>query len=131
MVKSKDCDTLDSATTMKMLSAFHDKKSKRNIFMDFAYMDERESQYIRKMYEVTAYYNQYNMMGYNRQQGYDLTQLNLVGNPLGMMTPQQPIPPNNSIPSMPPAMMKPNGNEAPGSNLGFQMNPVSKNSKKK
>ena len=116
--------------------------------MDFAYMDERESQYIRKMYEVTAYYNQYNMMNY-RQGGYDLSQLNLVGNPLAMMAPQTqqqgaqvgqtaqmgPMPQMNPMTmnpmGMPPAMMKPNGNENPGSNLGFQMNPVSKNSKKK
>lgn len=41
MVKSKDCDTLDSETASKMLEVFANKKSKRNIFMDFAYMDER------------------------------------------------------------------------------------------
>lgn len=43
VVKSKDCDTLDSQTTLKMLSIFDKKVVKRNIFVDFAYMDERES----------------------------------------------------------------------------------------
>lgn len=41
VVKSKDCDTLDTQTTMKMLNVFGKKKAKRNIFVDFAYMDER------------------------------------------------------------------------------------------
>lgn len=113
VIKSKDCDTLDSATTLKMLNVFHVRKSRRSIFMDFAYMDERESQYIRKMYELTAYYNShYNMMGYNRQ-GYDFSQLNLVGNPLNTMAPQPngQIAPGSSMPmpNMPPAMMKPIG----------------------
>lgn len=63
------------------------------------------------------------MMGY-RQGGYDLSQLNLVGNPLAMMTPQPPqqqagmgqpmsqmgpMGQMNPI-GMPPAMMKPNNN---------------------
>lgn len=37
----------------------------------------------------------------------------------------------NQMMNIPPTMMRPNGNEMAGSNLGFQMNPVSKNSKKK
>lgn len=127
VVKSKDCDTLDSETTLRMLNSFSTRKLKRSIFMDFAYMDEREREYVRKMYEYTSYYNQYNMMGYNGHR-FDLSQINLVGNPLTMAAqtqpqPQQPTP-------IPPAIMKPQG-EMPGSNLGFQMNPVSKNSKKK
>ncbi len=134
MIKSKDCDTLDSDTTLKMLNVFHNKKAKRNIFIDFAYMDERESQYIRKIYEVTAYYNQYNMMNYNAQR-YDLSQLNLVGNPLAMMNPQQsqmnPQAQMNPMMSLPTTMVRPTNGEVAGSNLGFQMNPVSKNTKKK
>lgn len=90
------------------------------------------------MYEYTAYYNQYNVMGYNGHR-YDMNQVNMVGSPLNMMNqmPQQVNSVNNSSgntnPPMniPPTMMRPNGNEMPGSNLGFQMNPVSKNSKKK
>lgn len=39
VIKSKDCDTLDSETANKMLEIFAGKKSKRNIFMDFGYMD--------------------------------------------------------------------------------------------
>ena len=50
VIRSKDCDMLDSQTTLKMLTLFDKKKAKRNIFIDFAYMDERESQYIRKMH---------------------------------------------------------------------------------
>lgn len=42
VVKSKDCDTLDSETTLRMLKVFQNKKIKRSIFIDFAYMDERE-----------------------------------------------------------------------------------------
>lgn len=38
-MKSKDCDTLDSQTTLKMLSTFDKKVVKRSIFGDFAYMD--------------------------------------------------------------------------------------------
>jgi hypothetical protein len=87
------------------------------------------------MYEFTAYYNQYNHMNFNNgyNNGYDMHQMNMVGNPLTMMN---QMPPQTQNPIMngnhiPPSMMRPNGNEAPGSNLGFQMNPVSKNSKKK
>jgi hypothetical protein len=63
---------------------------------------------------------------------YDLSQLNLVGNPLNMVNPHptQMTPPITPLMPVPPAMMKP-AQEIPGSNLGFQMNPVSKNSKKK
>lgn len=73
-------------------------------------------------------------MGYNAHR-FDLTQLNLMGNPLGMINPMTPPQMNlngsmNTNMGMPPSMMRPT-NEPPGSNLGFQMNPVSKNSKKK
>ena len=75
-------------------------------------------------------------MGYNGHR-YDLNQMNMVGHPLGMMS-QMP-PPTNQMPvnQMPqpskinPQTTRPNGSEIPGSSLGFQMNPVSKNSKKK
>lgn len=129
VVKSKDCDTIDSETTLHMLNIFGSRKLKRCIFQDFAYMDEREFEYIRKMYEYTAYYNQYTMMGYNGQR-FDLTQINLGSNPLNMTPQTQPQTQMQTPINVPPSIMKPQG-EAPGSNLGFQMNPVSKNSKKK
>lgn len=126
VVRSKDCDMLDSQTTLKMLSIFGQKKAKRNIFMDFAYMDERESQYIRKMHELQAYYNSY-QMGYGN--GFDLSQFSLAGHPsslmssLGQGTPQPP--PGIALP---PAMINPAS--TPQANLGFQMNPISKHKKK-
>ena len=158
VVKSKDCDTVDSDTANKMLEVFANKQSKRNIFMDFAYMDERESQYIRKMYESAYYHQQYNM-GYSGNR-FDLNHLNLTAmNPIGQqmngnipvnvmaMNGHNTLPVNghnmpingqmnmngqmNPMMGIPPTMMRPNGNEMAGSNLGFQMNPVSKNSKKK
>ena len=42
VVKSKDCDTVEGNTTRKMLEIFSERKLKRNIFWDFAFMDERE-----------------------------------------------------------------------------------------
>jgi hypothetical protein len=39
VVKSKDCDTLDSQTTLRMLAVFNKKAAKRTIFGDFPYMD--------------------------------------------------------------------------------------------
>jgi hypothetical protein len=122
-----------------MLGIFGKKKAKRNIFVDFAYMDEREAQYIRKMYEVTAYYNQFNV-GYSGQ-GFDMTQFSMMGHPLNLMSnPMQPpmpvpmqVPQQSAILSVPPTVARPigtNGAEVQRSNLGFQMNPVSKNKKK-
>lgn len=72
----------------------------------------------------------------------------MVGNPLGVMgnqpmgvqqmamqppmTIQQPqMNGGNQTMGMPQNMMRPPTSEIPGSSLGFQMNPVSKNSKKK
>jgi hypothetical protein len=73
-------------------------------------------------------------MNYNAQR-YDLSQLNLVGNPLAMMNPQQsqmnPQAQMNPMMSLPTTMVRPTNGEVAGSNLGFQMNPVSKNTKKK
>lgn len=62
------------------------------------------------MYEFTAYYNQMGMM-YNNGHRYDLSQLNLVGNPLNMVNPLAPqmTPPPNPMMPVPPAMMKPTG----------------------
>jgi hypothetical protein len=54
--------------------------AKRSIFTDFAYLDERESQYIRKMYEYSNYYSQYKP---NNQ--FDLSQFSLGGHPLSFM----------------------------------------------
>ena len=50
MVKSKDCDTVDAQTTNRIIQIFAAKKAKRNIFTDFGFMDEREREYVRKMY---------------------------------------------------------------------------------
>jgi len=136
VIKSKDCDTVDAHTANKIIEIFAAKKAKRNIFSDFGYMDEREREYIRKMYEFTAYYNQYNGMGYNGQR-FDFSQMSMVGNPLGMMNqmPQQQASQVQVNPMSQPmngsASMIPQTTVIPGSNLGFQMNPVSKNSKKR
>ncbi len=140
VIKSKDCDSLDTQTTLKMLNVFRQKKAKRNIFIDFAYMDEREREYIRKMYELTAYYSQYNL-GYN---GFEFNQFNMVGHPLNLMSnpnpgpPPQLLPPQNLTPLQNPVPQAPLASLAPRpaegemqrNNLGFQMNPVSKNKKK-
>jgi hypothetical protein len=149
-----------------MLEIFAGKKAKRTIFGDFAYMDEREVQYIRKLYETTVYYSQYNNMGYSGQR-YDVGQLNLSNNSLGgvnqmgngnrqggqqngqnghvvpgsqmQMTPMMPpgqigqangMVQMNPMMTVPPGIMRPSA-DMPGSNLGFQMNPVSKANKKK
>lgn len=52
IIKSKDCDFVDSNTTVRLLQLFQEKVAKRWIFNDFAFMDEREVNYVRKMYEV-------------------------------------------------------------------------------
>ena len=89
VTKSKDCDTLNSETANRMMEIFGEKKVKRNIFMDFGFMDERESQYIRKMYEYT-YSNQYNM-DYNAQR-YDLGQgSNMGGMQMNSMQQMRPM----------------------------------------
>ena len=122
---------MDSQTTIKMLNIFGKKKTKRNIFVDFAYMDEREAQYIRKMYEATLYYNQMNM-AYNAQ-GFEYNQFGMMGRPLNLMNNVIPPPQSAPIMSIPPTMVRPQvpaATEAQRNNLGFQMNPVSKNKKK-
>lgn len=126
MIKSKDCDTLDSQTTLKMLNIFNEKPLKRNIFNDFPYMDERESQYIRKMYEMTYYNNSYNPT-YQNNNSFDFSQFSL-GNPLNLMN---NVPPINPMLNIPPNLMRPGpADNQQRNNLGFQMNPVSKNKKK-
>lgn len=129
VVKSKDCDTLDSQTTLKMLSIFDKKVVKRSIFNDFAYMDERETEYIRKMYEMASYYGSYQMTyGGN---GFDLSQFSLVGHPLNLINAVNPVNPVTPILGVPQTLMRPVGVDAQQrNNLGFQMNPVSKNKKK-
>ena len=116
-----------------MLKKKQKKKAKRNIFIDFAYMDERETQYIRKLYEVTAYYNQYSM-SYGGQ-GFDMNQFSMMGHPLNLMSNPTQVPqplPAMSMPMPAPMVWPPatNGVEVQRTNLGFQMNPVSKNKKK-
>ena len=129
VVKSKDCDTLDSQTTLKMLAIFDKKVPKRTIFTDFAYMDERETEYIRKMYEMASYYGGY-QMSYGTS-GFDLSQFSLVGHPLNLINSVNPVNPVNPIMGVPQTLMRPVGVDAQQrNNLGFQMNPVSKNKKK-
>ncbi|CAM6004694.1 unnamed protein product [Sphagnum balticum] len=120
-----------SETTLNMLEIFYKRPIKRHIFIDFAYMDERESQYIRKMHEANNYYSQYSM-GY--PSGYSFNsvgQVGLVGHPLNFMggiTPTNPISP---LINMPATMLRPaSGDPKQAATLGFQMNPVSKNKKK-
>ena len=114
----------------KPLSIFDKKVAKRNIFIDFAFMDERESEYIRKMYEMTAYYGSY-QMGYGAT-NFDLSQFSLVGHPLNMINnnPANPAAIVNPMIGVPQNLMKPGINDPQRNNLGFQMNPVSKNKKK-
>lgn len=87
------------------------------------------------MYEVTSYYNQFNM-GYNGH-SFDLNQFSMIGHPLNLMNNivQPPTTPAMSMPmNVPGSMLRPpipNGTtEIQRNNLGFQMNPVSKNKKK-
>lgn len=110
-----------------MLSVFDKRPLKRSIFVDFAYMDERETEYIRKMYEMASYYGY--QMNYGST-GFDLSQFSLVGHPLNLINSVNPV---NSAPIMgvPQTLMRPVGVDAQQrNNLGFQMNPVSKNKKK-
>ena len=109
-----------------MLNIFDKKQAKRHIFNDFPYMDERESQYIRKMYEMTYYNNNYNVT-YQNTQAFDFTQFSLVTHPLSLMNNLNPVNPMLNIPT---TLMRPNNDTQPRNNLGFQMNPVSKNKKK-
>ena len=109
-----------------MLNIFDKKQAKRHIFHDFPYMDERESQYIRKMYEMTYYNNNYNVT-YQNTQAFDFTQFSLVTHPLSLMNNLNPVNPMLNIPT---TLMRPNNDTQPRNNLGFQMNPVSKNKKK-
>lgn len=123
VMRSKDCDTLNSQTTLKMLNVFQKKKARRDIFVDFAFMDERESQYIRRMYEMTNYYNSY-QMGFGN--GFDLSQFSLVNHPMNLMNNvkaalKTPQPPRMG---MPPGITKAGSNSQNGS--GFQRNPVKK-----
>jgi hypothetical protein len=112
-----------------MLSVFDKKAVKRSIFGDFAYMDERESEYIRKMYEMTSYYGGY-QMGYGTN-GFDLSQFSLVGHPLNLISGVNPVNAVNPIIGVPPTLMRPVGVDVQQrNNLGFQMNPVGKNKKK-
>jgi hypothetical protein len=90
-------------------------------------MDERESQYIRKMYEMTYYNNNYNLP-YQNNNTFDFTQFSIVGHPLNLMNNVTTV---NPMLNIPPNLMRPGTNDnQQRNNLGFQMNPVSKNKKK-
>ena len=136
-----------------MLNIFHNKNLKRWIFSDFAFMDERESEYTRKVYEANLIYSQYSSFsnGYGNGFGntsfnpmvnpmmnpmsnpmpnrtFDLSSFSLANHPLNLVNPIQPTPP---VSSAPPALIKPPAamdNQI--ANLGFQLNPVGKNKKK-
>lgn len=161
--KSKDCDIVDGETTVKMLNIFDEKQPKRNIFMDFAYMDEREVNYVRKMYEnnlqMNGYYaQQYQNYGYSQSNGYtngyvqqapngymptvpnQLAQgmqasLNgyssPVGHPLSFMSNITPLNAVNLTAQIPSSMVRPTTDLRQANNLGFQMNPVSKQKKQR
>lgn len=119
VIKSKDCDTLDSKTTLRMLAIFQKRRLKRSIFTDFAFMDERESQYIRKLYEVNLY------QPGPAYSNFDLSQYSLVGHPLNLMNNVSPTNPLSPMISIPPTLMRP-----PTADPGFQANPLAKTSKK-
>ena len=55
VTRSKDCDMLDNVTTEDMLTIYHQRPNKRNIFNDFQLMDDREKNYIRPLYEQVVY----------------------------------------------------------------------------
>jgi hypothetical protein len=84
------------------------------------------------MYEMTNYYGGYqmNQMSYGTN-GFDLSQFSLVGHPLNLINavnPVNPLNPLNPVMGVPPTLMRPDTQQR--NNLGFQMNPVSKNKKK-
>jgi hypothetical protein len=109
-----------------MLSIFEGKTGKRSIFNDFAYMDERESQYIRKMYEVSSYYNQNQAYNVN----FDLNQYSMVSHPINLMNGMNSVNPVNPMVVPSPQVRPATSDVQPRNNLGFQMNPISKNRKK-
>lgn len=77
---------------------------------------------------MTNYYGGYqmNQMNYTTN-SFDLSQFSLVGHPLNLITTVNPVNPLNPI-GVPQTLMRPDTQQR--NNLGFQMNPVSKNKKK-
>ena len=108
VVKSKDCDSLSPQTTLDMLNIFQNKPMKGKwIFNDFDFMDARERDYTRNLQQLT--YTE--PMSYNYSMGYFPYQT-----------------PTNMIP-IPPQIMRPIPKTS-HTDLGFQMNPISRNRKK-
>ena len=89
-----------------MLELYSKKVNKRNIFGDFKYMDERETKYIRPLYEQTIMMEN----NYNNFQ------------PMGMMN---YMPMNTGIVPMGGNVMVPPPMTLPGTN-NMMYNPVSK-----
>ena len=80
------------------------------------------------MYEMASYYGGY-QMSYANNNGFDLSQFSLVSHPLNLIN-TPPVNPINPVLGVPQALMRPINADSQRSNLGFQMNPVSKNKKK-
>lgn len=140
---------INSETTLRMLELYQNKQYKRWIFMDFEYMDDRELNYVRKMYEAThkqnyGNYAMFDFRGQHQSMGVQNGSTNQNG---GMFTQMQQNQPqqqqmyspqmgmgfmNGSMPMIvPQQIFRPTGTDPrAASNLGFQMNPVSKNKKK-
>lgn len=72
-------------------------------------------------------YNNYSMQFMN--QNYEYQQQPIVGHPFNFMN-AIAINPINPMIQVPNSMIKPNNDLKQAANLGFQMNPVSKNKKK-
>lgn len=78
---------------------------------------------------MATYYGGY-QMNYGTN-GFDLSQFSLVGHPLNLINSVNPVNPVSPIMGVPQTLMRPAGVDAQQrNNLGFQMNPVSKNKKK-
>ena len=134
-----------------MLETFEKRPLKRYIFDDFEKMDDRQKNYTRKMYEYVLQqqqqqqiYSSYNYNKINPTKMIHASQMNqmqhssqqIVQNPglslnsLVKSYAQQSQFQQNMIP-IPPQIMRQNPLDMKAANnLGFQMNPVSKNRKK-
>ncbi len=91
-----------------------------------AFTDIASSAANNRSYDNGYYNNNYNV-NYQNTQAFDFTQFSLVTHPLSLMNNLNPVNPMLNIPT---TLMRPNNDTQPRNNLGFQMNPVSKNKKK-